>query len=454
MKNYIIYSMIIVSAAFFTGCNLLDREPIAFPTESNFYTDQGGLEGGVIGIYDAFQSNDMYGGNFISTMERRSDNVKNNNSGGGGGIEYAISHFTETPENSVILNGWRGLYVAILRANLVLLSTDNVMLSNDAAIKIKGQASFLRALAYFHLVRMYGPVPLLLKPQQPEEARNNKLASIDQIYAQIIADLQIAQNLPQKWEQGRVTSYAATALLAKVYLYRKDWDKVESLLTPLVAEITGAKTNIALVPPASTFPNELKSSKDIIFAIQYLKGGMGESVHQNNRYRNQDGGNDIQIPQTIFEEGDTRKILLAPPSSGNRPVKFNMPAVSNETDGDMPVLRAAEVMLMYAEALNEKLQDGAVPSNAAFDAINAVRVNAGIKNAILSNVTTPTKEAFRTALYKERRLELALECDRWFDIVRTGQFESINPNVDPERKLYAYPQRELEILNDPGSWVR
>lgn len=454
MKKYIIYSIIFASMVFSTGCNLLNREPIAFPTESNFYTDQGGLEGGVIGIYDAFQSNNMYGGNFISTMERRSDNVKNNNSGGGGGIEYAISHFTETPESSVILNAWRGLYVAILRANLVLLSVEKVQLSPDIAIKIKGQASFLRALSYFHLVRMYGPVPLVLKPQLPEEARQNKLALIEDIYNQIIADLEIAQSLPPKWEQGRVTSYAATTLLAKVYLYRKDWDKVESLLTPLINEITGAKSNIALVSPAETFPNELKTSKDIIFAIQYLKGGVGESVHQNNRYRNQDGGNDILIPQSIFEEGDTRKILLAPPSSGNRPVKFNMPAASNETDGDMPVLRAAEVMLMYAEALNEKISDGATPPNKAFDAINAVRVNAGIKNAILTSVTTPTKEAFRSALYKERRIELALECDRWFDIVRTEQFEAINPGIDPEKKLYAYPQRELEILNDPASWVR
>ncbi|MGL5785919.1 MAG: RagB/SusD family nutrient uptake outer membrane protein [Bacteroidales bacterium] len=454
MKKYIIYSMIFASMIISTGCNLLDREPIAFPTESNFYTDQGGLEGGVIGIYDAFQSSNMYGGNFISTMERRSDNVKNNNSGGGGGLEYAISHFTETPESSVILNGWRGLYVAILRANLVLLSVENVKLSPDIALKIKGQAAFLRALSYFHLVRMYGPVPLILKPQLPEEARHNKLTPVENIYNQIISDLEIAQSLPPKWEQGRVTSYAATALLAKVYLYRKDWDKVESLLTPLVTEITGTKSNIALVSPAATFPNGLKTSKDVIFAIQYLKGGVGESVHQNNRYRNQDGGNDILIPQSIFEQGDTRKNLLAPPSSGSRPEKFNMPAVSNETDGDMPVLRAAEVMLMYAEAINEKISDGAMPPNKAFDAINAVRVNAGIENAILTNETTPTKEAFRSALYKERRIELALECDRWFDIVRTGQFEVVNPGVDPEKKLYAYPQRELEILNDPASWVR
>ncbi|MGL5272965.1 MAG: RagB/SusD family nutrient uptake outer membrane protein, partial [Phocaeicola sp.] len=390
--------------------------------------------------------------NFMTTQEQRGDNIKNNNAGGGGGVNYAISHFTETPENNNLYNAWSGIYRSIMRVNMVLNSIDNVGLSESEETRIKGEASFLRALSYFHLVRMFGPVPLVIAPQTSEEARNNVPTPVSKVYEQIIADLKVAQNLPQKVVLGRVSKYAATTLLAKVYLYEKKWDEVVTLLEPLATEITGTKTNIELVAPNVTFPNGLKTSKDIIFAIQFLKGGVGESVHQNNRYRNQDGGNDLILPQSLFEEGDLRKALLAVPRSGQRPEKFNMPAVSNETDGDMPVLRAAEVMLMYAEALNERLPEASAPTMEALNALNAVRKNAGLTELTLDNLTT--KAAFRKAVYTERRLELALECDRWFDIVRTNQFSEINPGVDESKTLYAYPQRDLEITANPSAWVR
>lgn len=444
--------LLLLSTIAFQSCNSLDLTPIDYPTEELFYTDKEGLDGGLIGAYDAYQSGNMYGGNFMTTQEQRGDNIKNNNAGAGGGVNYAVSHFTETPENSNIYNAWAGCYTAIMRTNMVLNSIANVALTESDEVRIKGEASFLRALAYFHLVRMYGPVPLVTVPQTSEEARNNTPTPVAEVYQQIINDLKVAQNLPAKVTQGRASSYAATALLGKVYLYEKRWSEVVTTLEPLVAEITGTKTNIALVAPNETFPNALKTSKDIIFAIQFLKGGVGESVHQNNRYRNQDGGNDLILPQSLFEDSDLRKRLLAPPSSGQRPQKFNMPAVSNETDGDMPVLRAAEVMLMYAEALNEQLADAAAPTPQALNALNAIRLNANL--LALNTVELPNKLAFRQALYLERRLELALECDRWFDIVRTNQFGEVNPNVDASRVLYPYPQRELEVTANPSAWKR
>ena len=116
-----------------------------------------------------------------------------------------------------------------------------------------------------------------------------------------------------------------------------------------------------------TFPNNLKTSKDIIFAVQYLKGGVGESAHQNNRYRNNDNGNIISLEQTEFESSDdNRKALVAPTGSGQRPGKFNAPAANNETSADFPVMRCAEVMLMYAEAVNEL---STVPTQEALDAL-------------------------------------------------------------------------------------
>ncbi len=430
--------------------SFIDLKPIDFPTEETFYTDVKGLEGAIIGAYDEFQSSDQYGAKFMTLMEVRGDNVKNDNSGASGGITYQIEVFTETPANSNLSGAWLSLYTSIYRCNLILQNAENVEMSADQRTKIVGQAAFMRALSYFNLVRLWGKVPLITHTQTVEEARNNKRAEISDIYSQIIDDLITAKGLPAAWpeaERGRVTSYAAQALLAKVYLYMGNYQSVITELTPVVTAIKAGK-QLALVPMPQTFPNDLKTSKDIIFAVQYLKGGVGESVHQNNRYRNNDNGNIISLEPSEFESNaDNRKALVAPTGSGQRPGKFNAPATNNETSADFPVLRCAEVMLMYAEALNET---SAAPTQEAFDALNAVRENAGLQGKTVEEL--PDKDAFRKAVYKERRLELALECDRWFDIVRTKQFSDVFPGVASYRQLYPVPQTEIENMNDKTGW--
>ena len=364
-------------AGVLSGCEgFIDLKPIDFPTEETFYTDIKGLEGAVIGAYDEFQSSDQYGSKFLTLMETRGDNIKNDNSGASGGITYQIEVFTETPANSNLSGAWLSLYTGIYRCNLILQNADNVEMTADQRSKIVGQAAFMRALSYFNLVRLWGKVPLITHTQTVEEARNNKRADINDIYAQIITDLTTAKALPKAWpdaERGRATSYAAQALLAKVYLYMGNYQSVINELEPIITAIK-AKKQLELVPMPQTFPNGLKTSKDIIFAVQYLKGGVGESVHQNSRYRNNDNGNIISLEPSEFEsDADNRKALVAPTGSGQRPGKFNAPATNNETSADFPILRCAEVMLIYAEAANEL---SATPTQEAFDALNAVRENA------------------------------------------------------------------------------
>lgn len=438
-------------AGVLSGCEgFIDLKPIDFPTEETFYTDVKGLEGAVIGAYDEFQSSDQYGSKFLTLMETRGDNIKNDNSGASGGITYQIEVFTETPANSNLSGAWLSLYTSVYRCNLILQNADNVEMDAEQRSKIVGQAAFIRALSYFNLVRLWGKVPLITHTQTVEEARNNQRAETSDIYAQIIADLVTAKALPTAWpeaERGRATSYAAQALLAKVYLYMGNYQSVINELSPIVTAIKDQK-QLSLVPMPQTFPNNLKTSKDIIFAVQYLKGGVGESVHQNNRYRNNDNSNIISLDPSEFEsDEDNRKALVAPTGSGQRPGKFNAPATNNETSADFPVLRCAEVMLMYAEAVNEL---SATPTQEAFDALNAVRENAGLQGKTAEEL--PTKDAFRKAIYKERRLELALECDRWFDIVRTQQFSEVFSGVASYRQLYPVPQTEIENINNKTGW--
>lgn len=449
MKKIIILSVCLL--AMLTGCDsFLDLKPVDFPTEETFYNDVKGLEGAIIGVYDELQSSDQYSGKFMTLMEVRGDNVKNDNSGASGGITYQIEVFTETPANTNLSGAWLSVYKTIYRCNLILQNMDNVQMTDDQRTKISGQASFIRALCYFNLVRLWGKVPLITQTQTVEEARKNTRAEVAAIYDQIIKDLTVAKGLPSSWsdaERGRATSYAAQALLAKVYIYMGKYPEAVAELSPVVTAIE-AKSVLSLVPMPQTFPSNLKTSKDIIFAVQYLKGGVGESVHQNNRYRNTDNGNVISLDPSEFEsDADNRKAMVAPTGSGQRPGKFNAPATNNETSSDFPILRCAEVMLMYAEALNETT---ATPGADALKALNAVRANAGLPEK--TDAELNSKALFKAAVHKERRLELALECDRWFDIVRTNQFSSAFPGVDTYRQLYPVPQTEIENINDPTGW--
>ncbi len=451
MKKIQYITLLISGMAFTTvSCKkFLDLKPIDSPTESTFYVDEKGLQGGLVAAFDALQHSSQYGQNFIALMEVRGDNVMDNDQGASGGVRYQLESFAERSDNTIVTDAWLGCFRSIFRANIIISKAEEIQMDETRKNQIVGQAKFLRALSYFNATRLWGKLPLITAPQTTEEARGNTRAEADAIYTLITDDLKMAMDhLPESWpanEKGSVTAHAARALLAKVYLYQGKFSDAATLLEPLVGKIA-AGTELALVPQPVTFPNGLKTSKDILFSVQYLLGGIGEAVVQNNRYRNSGDNNAITLPQDLFEVGDNRKALVAPTGNGQRPGKFDGPVENEETSMDMPVLRCAEVMLMYAEALNE----AAYPSDEALDALNAVRENAGI--AALSFGTLSSKEGFRTAVYKERRLELALELDRWFDIVRTNQMATIYPLVDGYRKVYPVPQIEIQNITNAEGW--
>jgi hypothetical protein len=452
MRNYKykLYFSIVAILAFSSCEKFLNLKPIDSPTEDNFYVDEKGLQGGLVSCYDALQDNGLYGNTFLSLTEIRSDNMEDNDQGASGGVRYQIESFAERPDNTLVTEAWLASFKAIYRCNVILSRTPEVTMDAVRKNQIIGEASFLRGLNYFNTTRLWGKLPLITTPQKSEEARENTRADTAAIYTQIIADLTTAMtNLPVSWpdpQRGRATTYAARALLAKVYLYQKKYDLVVSTLQPLITVIN-AGTVLGLVPQPTTFPNATKTSRDIIFSARFLLGGIGESASQNNRFRNVGGNNAVILPPALFEANDNRKALAAPTSAGGeRPGKYNGPQVNNETSTDIPIIRAAEVMLIYAEALNEI----AYGNPAAFTALNAVRTNAAITP--LTAATLTSQASFRTAVYKERRLELALECDRWFDIVRTGQMQTIFPLVPAFRKVYPVPQTEIQNITNQSGW--
>ncbi len=448
-KHYILFFTIVAIAS--GSCKkFLDLRPIDSPTENNFYVDEKGLQGGLASCYDALQANGLYGNILLSLTEIRSDNMEDNDQGASGGVRYQIESFSERPDNTLVTESWLAHFRAIYRCNVILSRAPGITMDSTRKNQIIGEASFLRALNYFNATRLWGKLPLITKPQASADARSNTRADTTAVYSQIITDLTVAlNNLPTSWpdaQRGRATSYAARGLLAKVYLYQKKYDLVVSTIQPLVTAIN-AGTIVGLVPQPATFPNAMKTSRDVIFSARFLLGGIGESADQSNRFRNVGGNNAIIMPQSLFEPNDNRAVLVAPTSAGGeRPGKYNGTQVNNETSMDIPIVRCAEAMLIYAEALNEI----SYPNTIAFTALNAVRTNAGI--TAFTTATLTNQAGFRAAVYKERRLELALECDRWFDIVRTGQMSAIFPLVNPFRKVYPVPQTEIQNITNQAGW--
>lgn len=450
MKTYILSILTCGLMITATSCKkFLDLKPLDSYTENTFYVDEKGLQGGLISCYDALQTDSLYGNNLLTLAELRGDNLIDNDPGSGAGVRNQIEVFSETSASNILSGSWMGHYKAIYRCNIILDRAPAITMNENTKNQVIGQAKFIRALSYFNLTRLWGNVPLVLKVQKTEEARQNSRATATQVYQQVIDDLtDAAAKLPANWpdaQRGRATSYAAAGLLAKVYLYQKRFDLVASTLQPVAAAIyTG--TTLATVPQNLTFPDNLKTSKDVIFAVQYLLGGVKEFVNQDNRYRNNNNTNIINIPQDLFEASDNRKALVAITGSGGRPGKFNAIQLNNETSSDFPVIRCADVLLMYAEALNET----AYGNSEAFKALNAVRSNANASAKTPAILTSQVE--FRTAVYLERRLELALEADRWFDIVRTNQMSTIFPGIPAFRSIYPIPQVEIDNINNKSGW--
>ena len=458
MKKYILGLTIAASTLSLAGCSdFLDTPVLGQQDLSEYFVNEDQCKQQITGCYQSIFWDDWWQvQKFYLCGDMCTDDMWMGNTTQDPGEYRDLAHYTGNTYSAgnCCQNFWQYRYKGILRCNVAIDRIPAVEFTDESLRdRYVAEAKFLRAFQYFDLVRNFGGVPLVIGLKLPSEVVGITRATIEQSYEQIERDLKEAiPALPKRSEYaandlGRVTEGAAQGLLAKVYLYRKNYQEVVNELAPVVAAIHAGK-DLMLVPMPQTFPNDLKTSKDIIFAVQYLKGGVGESVHQNNRYRNNDNGNIISLEQAEFEsDKDNRKALVEPTGSGQRPGKFNAPATNNETSADFPVMRCAEVMLMYAEAANEL---AAVPTQDALDALNAVRTNAGLEGKTLAELSTKT--LFRQAVYKERRLELALECDRWFDIVRTGQMAAIFPGIDAYRQLYPVPQTEIENVNDKAGW--
>lgn len=432
------------------------------------------------GIYDIpawilkemHSDNSYYARNTLYGAVDATENVAN----------FAVPTASGVTANANVLSQYRLNYQIIARANQIISTIDGVDFAAASKSNLKGQALFLRAFAYFDLVRLFGKVPMHLTPVIGREDAALPLSTTDELYAQIEKDaLEASKLLPNKAKQeaGRATSGAAKTLLANLYLTQKKWAQVQPLMEDVVKN-----DGYSLMPDydnAFSFTSTNKNNAESVFEVQYMEGSAGyngsfiyrfipspitiEELKPITGTTNTQGtsqeSNNIPTPDIIaaFETGDKRKdvnigyVTLSSSLAENKKYPYikkyaRVHTQHGNTGQNWPVYRYAEVLLFLAESLNEQNK----PAEAAAY-LNQVRTRAG-----LAATTAASQADMREAIFKERRVELAFENKRWFDLTRTGRVKEIiepygarikaNPTAYYFPKGSAAPSNAFTVLDD------
>lgn len=434
------------------GDSFFDLEPASSVTIDKVYKTASDYNVAVIGCYAKLQSQVNF---YTECCEYRSDNLSLDAPTAGTQDRYDIDHFTEKPSNGILSSYWANFNNNVYRCNLLLDQIDGANFAENLKKQYKGEAMFIRALNYFNMYRIWGGVPATKHVVSAAEALKVARYSDEQMFDLIAGDLkEIVDNnyLPETYssaDMGRATSDAAKALLGKVYLTFHKWTEAKDILSQLIGKYQ------LVSPIAQVFNVDNKNNNEIIFAVHFNKEieGEGHSYWYNLTNASDDTNQTSSLLNT-FPTGDTRKDLITYVQ-----VEKNVRLMNKFYDTKSPtfktvgndqiLLRYADVLLMYAEALNE-IQYDASEGSLALKYLNAVRQRAGISNLTVKQL--PTQEKFRKGILVERQREFPYEGQRWFDLVRMGFAKSVMAENGVEIKdyqlLFPIPQQEIEKVGD------
>ena len=434
------------------GDSFFDLEPASSVTIDKVYKTASDYNVAVIGCYAKLQSQVNF---YTECCEYRSDNLSLGAPTAGTQDRYDIDHFTEKPSNGILSSYWANFNNNVYRCNLLLDQIDGANFAENLKKQYKGEAMFIRALNYFNMYRIWGGVPATKHVVSAAEDLKVARYSDEQMFDLIAGDLkEIVDNnyLPETYssaDMGRATSGAAKALLGKVYLTFHKWTEAKDILSQLIGKYQ------LVSPIAQVFNVDNKNNNEIIFAVHFNKEieGEGHSYWYNLTNASDDTNQTSSLLNT-FPTGDDRKDLITYVQ-----VEKNVRLMNKFYDTKSPtfktvgndqiLLRYADVLLMYAEALNE-IQYDASEGSLALKYLNAVRQRAGISNLTVKQL--PTQEKFRKGILVERQREFPYEGQRWFDLVRMGFAKSVMAENGVEIKdyqlLFPIPQQEIEKVGD------
>jgi hypothetical protein len=474
----------ILTAPLFTGCAKLD-ENAPFIESGNFYRTQDDAIAAVTAVYGQL-SHDVGSGTDFGLYQRQlhltTDLISDDATAGAGATNTNVRNMgdvTFVATNDRIEKTWRQHYAGINRANAAIDHIEKMTFNEALRKRLIGESKFIRGLLYFNIVRLWGPSPITLHETTGEagDILNLTRSSVDSVYKQIIADLTAAETvLPNAYagsDVGRVTQGAVKSLLVKVYLTRKDW---ANAITKAKEVINGPYGYDLFDDFADVFKIASKNGKEHIFSVQFKSisgnsNNMGILAMPNGAAATPSGaplkGNEADVPQTglyeLYSASDKRRDVTFYTEIVINNIKYTFKphfkkyldpstAIANPTlsGANFPVLRYSDVLLMYAEALNE--QSG--PTSDAYEALNQV-----VRRAYGKAVHTPdaivdiknvSQADFRNTVYLQRRLEFVYEMQRWYDLVRTGRMlDELHAHGKPNAKDYNYllpvPQREIDV---------
>jgi len=421
------------------GCkkSFLDTSNPSLVFSDGYYKDSASLAAALNGTYNALQK--VYGsGGTSSSGNYLVGDVATDNS---------FSLITSVPNwdplnidatDQLVRSHWIAHYLTIGRANSVIKNADNVPMGAAGKTRIVAEAKFIRALSYFNMVRIWGKVPLVTAPfDAPADAYVSGRSEVADIYTQIITDLSdaYAAGLPNYYAQtnanaGHVTKAAVIALWGEVLLTQGKYADAATKLNEIVSNEAGF--NVGLLPNyGDVFLSSNEMNKEIIFSVRYAAGytpiigspfnnifmpiGSDNVLTVGTAY----SGNLVHTDlRDAFETGDKRKSASIDSTGTGTSVKIYTKkyltpggSLALDANNDWIVYRYADILLMYAEALNGNNQpDLANPQ------VTKVRARAG-----LLPLTYIDQADLATKILKERRVELNMEGHRWFDLLRQNQ---------------------------------
>lgn len=439
MKTIIKSIIILVIAIFCNGCNdFLSEIPQSSYSVVGSYKTQKDFIQAIAGVYAAQQ--DLYQGDktYFRALMSRSDETKT-----GASYVDGLDDFTVTGASPSLAGFWQSHWLIISRSNLILDKIDEGTFS-DANLKnyIKGEALVLRAYAYHNLGVHFGGMPSINKAMSVEELRGVARSTQQETFDFAAKDYEDAFNLlPEEWigaNLGRANKYSAAAMLGRLYMFQGKYTKAKEWLEKVIKSGKyEMETNYI-----DCFTDQKDNGKERVWEVQFTGGQLGEGQALSTSMIPDGYEGPIQpfrgtsASMTVsldflenYEQGDIRKsvsVITGLKAAGvvdlitYRIYKYShwvayQPKTLDDWAINLPIIRYTDVMMMYAEALNEI---GYSANGEAFDILNKVRKRAGLAAKTSTELSSQT--LFRNAIMKERRYEFAFEGLRWDDLVRWG----------------------------------
>jgi hypothetical protein len=487
---------LIVVLLFFSCQNFLDKPPQGNLIQTTFPINAADALSATNACYNIIRDGNFNTGLFPILDIMSDDAAKGSNPDDALPTIGPFDRFQHIKTEGAILRWWNTLFLAVRRTNVVIERVPSINMDDGLKNRYIGEARFLRAFFYFDLVRGFGGVPKVVSTEPQQLSRSSK----EEIYDFIIDDLLFAISvLPEKnqyptAETGRATKGAAKALLAKVYLTRRDASK-NDFRSAVTYALEVINSNQYDLEPDFDRANSIAGEQGIESVFEASAIGQEGLANGGNQYANVQGvrgtpnrGWGFNRPtknlRDAFEPGDPRlqstviylgEVLDGVTIAGDGPT----PDVSTDSFGQEEIecynqkvwtpgstvppsfghnrrfIRYSDVLLMAAEALNEDNNP-----TAALVHLNRVRARAREGNsAILPQITNTNKDQLRDLILRERRVELALEGHRFWDLVRTGKAASVLAPygfVAGKHELLPIPQTEIDLtqgkLNQNPGW--